>query len=419
MVGDCWTGGAGAAVGTIDYCPVSLAVGAAPDGPVSSRVGWASGSGYSGTGPTRSVSNKMVWVDRVSVTCSGTPKPDHCTSDRVRVLKSHPINLIGYPIREREKVGGGFMTNPSVEHTQTQYTALKFLRNPLLPTTTKSRSLHPLPPPTTPKVVAADPLCSSHESALSISDLFDAQGQGIHMVQNQVSDDHVDNLDFEHGCDVDKDMGMSGDEDEIPLDSKKRKKRVVTSRSPWWDHFHKFYCEKDKVQNARCKYCSREIKADPKVHGTRPLKNHFESCKNKPHEVSTNQARLSFQSIRLGEREAPLVNWRFDQERIREALSYMLVVDELPSKMVENPGFRHFMFVAYLMKTDLSKKPYDGVPIESDWNRAKLLLKFLKYFYNLTLCIFGSSYVISNIVFHEICEVDLLLKRWLNSEDLN
>ncbi|KAL0309379.1 UNVERIFIED_CONTAM: hypothetical protein Sradi_5880200 [Sesamum radiatum] len=376
-------------------------------------------------------------------------------------------------------------------------------------------------------------------------DLSDAQGQGIHMVQNQVSDDNVDNLDFEHGCDVDKDMGMSEDEDEIPLDSKKRKKRVVTSRSPWWDHFHKFYCEKDKVQKARCKYCSGEIKADPKVHGTRPLKNHFESCKNKPHEVSTNQARLSFQSVRLGEREAPLVNWRFDQERIREALTYMLVVDELPFKTVENPKFRHFMSVACLMfsipsrrtitkdifhmyvneraklksfiknhaqrvcittdtwtsiqkdglkgkdeheaisrirgairyvrnsparykklqecaefietkkllsldvptrwnstylmleavtclkrafdayedidlayMTDLSKKPFDGVPIESDWDRAKLLLKFLKHFYNLTLCISGSSYVTSNIVFHEICEVDLLLKRWLNSEDV-
>ncbi|KAK4398483.1 Zinc finger BED domain-containing protein RICESLEEPER 2 [Sesamum angolense] len=72
--------------------------------------------------------------------------------------------------------------------------------------------------------------------------------------------------------------------------------------------------------------------------------------------------------------------------------------------------------LAYM--TDLSKKPFDGVPIESDWDRAKLLLKFLKHFYNLTLCISGSSYVTSNIVFHEICEVDLLLKRWLNSEDV-
>ena len=69
-------------------------------------------------------------------------------------------------------------------------------------------------------------------------------------------------------------------------------------------------------------------------------------------------------------------------------------------------------------RTDLSKKPFDGVPIESDWDRAKMLLKVLKHFYNLTLCISGSSYVTSNIVFHEICEVDLLLRRWLNSDDV-
>ncbi|KAL2237286.1 UNVERIFIED_CONTAM: putative AC transposase [Sesamum indicum] len=431
----------------------------------------------------------------------------------------------------------------------------------------------------------------------------------MNMVHNQVSGDHVD-------FDVDKGMDMSEDKDDIPLDSKKRKKRVVTSRSPWWDHFHKFYCEKDKVQKAKCKYCSREIKPEPKVHGTRPLKNHFESCKNKPYDVSINQKRLSFQSIRLGEKEAPLVNWRFDQEKIREALSYMLVVDELPFKTVENSGFRHFMSVTcpmfaipsrrtitkdifhmyvneraklksfiknhaqrvcittdtwtsiqkvnymcltahfidddwklhkrilnffpiighkneevskgvekcflewgidriftitvdnassndgamvylkkklenwgqnilggkyvhmrciahiinlvvqdglkgkdeheaisrirgaikyvrnsparwnstYLMleaatclkrafdayedidlayKTDLSKKPF-----ESDWDRAKMLLKFLKHFYNLTLCISCSSYVTSNIVFHEICEVDLLLRRWFRSDDV-
>ncbi|KAL2243539.1 UNVERIFIED_CONTAM: hypothetical protein Sindi_0471900, partial [Sesamum indicum] len=69
-------------------------------------------------------------------------------------------------------------------------------------------------------------------------------------------------------------------------------------------------------------------------------------------------------------------------------------------------------------KTDLSKKPFDGVPIESDWDRTKMLLKFLKHFYNLTLCIFGSSYVTSNIGFHEICEVDLLLRRWSHSDDV-
>ncbi|XP_075499293.1 zinc finger BED domain-containing protein RICESLEEPER 2-like [Primulina tabacum] len=38
-------------------------------------------------------------------------------------------------------------------------------------------------------------------------------------------------------------------------------------------------------------------------------------------------------------------------------------------------------------RIDLSKKPYDGVPNKHDWERSKLLLKFLKHFYN-SLCVF-------------------------------
>ncbi|XP_075507578.1 zinc finger BED domain-containing protein RICESLEEPER 2-like [Primulina tabacum] len=68
-------------------------------------------------------------------------------------------------------------------------------------------------------------------------------------------------------------------------------------------------------------------------------------------------------------------------------------------------------------RIDLSKKPYDGVPNEHDWERSKLLLKFLKHFYKLTLRISGSLYVTSNIMFHEISEVDMLLKQWLESAD--
>ncbi|KAI3473651.1 hypothetical protein Pfo_030906 [Paulownia fortunei] len=135
------------------------------------------------------------------------------------------------------------------------------------------------------------------------------------------------------------------DFDNIISQSKKRRK-VVLSRSQYWNHFEKFICDVENVQKGRCKYCGREIKADPKAHGTRPLKNHYESCKKKPYEVATSQTRISFQPSWVGDKEAPLVSWKFDQTKIREALSYWLVVDELPFKTVENLGFRHFLSVA-------------------------------------------------------------------------
>ncbi|KAL0289872.1 UNVERIFIED_CONTAM: Zinc finger BED domain-containing protein RICESLEEPER 2 [Sesamum angustifolium] len=41
-------------------------------------------------------------------------------------------------------------------------------------------------------------------------------------------------------------------------------------------------------------------------------------------------------------------------------------------------------------KTDLSRQPFDGIPIDYDWERAKVLVKFLRHFYNLTLRISGA-----------------------------
>ncbi|KAL0448014.1 UNVERIFIED_CONTAM: Zinc finger BED domain-containing protein RICESLEEPER 1 [Sesamum latifolium] len=66
---------------------------------------------------------------------------------------------------------------------------------------------------------------------------------------------------------------------------------------------------------------------------------------------------------------------------------------------------------------DFSKPPHDGVPVDYDWHRASLLLKFLEHFYKLTLSILGSLYVTSNNIYHQICVVDLLLKQWLESDD--
>ncbi|KAL2252491.1 UNVERIFIED_CONTAM: putative AC transposase [Sesamum indicum] len=486
--------------------------------------------------------------------------------------------------------------------------------------------------------IGSQPLSQSNSSP-------NAQTINMDGLENQASGDHLESVEHYFHDNTDKELEGEDEKEDVLGDSKKRKKRVVASRSPYWDHFIKFHCEKDNVQKARCKYCSREIKADPKAHGTRPLKNHYESCKKKPQEITRNQNRLSFQPTRVGDRDAPLVNWRFDQDKTREALCHMLVVDELPFKLVEHPGFRHFLTVAcpmfvipsrrtitkdifniyvserarlksfikdhaqrvcittdtwtsiqkvnymcltahfidddwnlhkrilnfcpiighkseeigkgvekclldwgidrvfsitvdnassndgaiiylrkkfenwgqnilggryvhmrcmahivnlvvqdglrgehetishirgairyirnsparykkfqeciefekletkkllsldvptrwnstYLMletaislkiafdayedvdlayKTDLSRQPFDGIPTDYHWERAKVLVKFLRHFYSLTLRISGALYVTSNLVFREICEVDLLLRQWLSNNDI-
>ncbi|KAK4394466.1 hypothetical protein Sango_1600900 [Sesamum angolense] len=102
-----------------------------------------------------------------------------------------------------------------------------------------------------------------------------SSGGSVNINRNEnfgVDDDDMD-------CDLDcvpKDDVCGGEQDDIK--SRKRKDRKeIASRSVYWDHFDKYVCDIDKVQKARCKYCQREIKADPRVHGTRLLKNHYES----------------------------------------------------------------------------------------------------------------------------------------------
>ena len=47
----------------------------------------------------------------------------------------------------------------------------------------------------------------------------------------------------------------------------------------------------------------------------------------------------------------------------------------------------------------------DGPPIDSDWENAKIFVRFLKTFYDLTMKLSGTLYATSNLFFNEICEV--------------
>jgi len=69
----------------------------------------------------------------------------------------------------------------------------------------------------------------------------------------------------------------------------------------------------------------------------------------------------------------------------------------------------------YSLELESEKAP--GVPIKSDWEKARKMAQFLKYFYELTLRVSATSRPTSHTYFHEIADVLVLLRQWCHSED--
>ena len=59
----------------------------------------------------------------------------------------------------------------------------------------------------------------------------------------------------------------------------------------------------------------------------------------------------------------------------------------------------------------------DGVPIERDWENARVLTKFLKHFFDATKRLSGSLYVTSNHCFQEVCAIEQILCDWAKNSD--
>jgi hypothetical protein len=93
------------------------------------------------------------------------------------------------------------------------------------------------------------------------------------------------------------------------------------------------------VKAGKCKYCSRQIKAESKKDGTSALKRHFNACKRNPHKFIKDPKQVILQCTQ-GE---ALGTFKFDVEALREAFSEMIIEDELPFAFGEKSGFRKFM----------------------------------------------------------------------------
>ena len=62
-------------------------------------------------------------------------------------------------------------------------------------------------------------------------------------------------------------------------------------------------------------------------------------------------------------------------------------------------------------KKHFEKKKINGPPEKEDWNRARVFVKFLKMFYDVTLKFSRSLHVTSNIFFKELVTMQRTLQK--------
>ncbi|XP_019198271.1 PREDICTED: zinc finger BED domain-containing protein RICESLEEPER 2-like [Ipomoea nil] len=101
-----------------------------------------------------------------------------------------------------------------------------------------------------------------------------------------------------------------------------KKRKVVETRSPVWDHFEKIKDSEGIVIKGKCLYCD--------------TRQSLLTFQREPSSAGTESSEGS---------KGVLGTWVFDQDLIRRALAEMIILDELPFRIVEGQGFRKFVFV--------------------------------------------------------------------------
>ncbi|XP_077237332.1 zinc finger BED domain-containing protein RICESLEEPER 1-like [Tasmannia lanceolata] len=141
--------------------------------------------------------------------------------------------------------------------------------------------------------------------------------------------------------------GGSNPTEEVSSQSTKvcpTKKKAIISEV--WVHFTKVLnMEEGKPEKAICNYC-KSAYTYSSSYGTSTLWKHFRNCPKYPNFQDKRQKLLSsYQSVSQEGGDSSLVAWKFDQELCREALTRMIIIDELPFRFVEREGFRYFCSV--------------------------------------------------------------------------
>ena len=122
---------------------------------------------------------------------------------------------------------------------------------------------------------------------------------------------------------------------EIATDYGNNRKKSTT-----WDHFEKIKISEGQFK-AVCHYCQKTYRANSKGRGTTNLLNHTPNCVKNPNRASLRgQQTLAFEPKMNGEEGFQLVLIAFTVEASRKAFAEMIILDELPFRLLKGMSFK-------------------------------------------------------------------------------
>lgn len=133
-----------------------------------------------------------------------------------------------------------------------------------------------------------------------------------------------------------------------PSNSTGRQKGVAKrykKRAECWEYFDPIFKNGIRVE-AKCMFCGIIYKAHSSRNGTKNLKNHWPICPENPSNQTKGMTQTQLAFVKgENEGEAQLKSWVLNPHDARDALTKMIIIDELPFRFVDKPGFRYFMSV--------------------------------------------------------------------------
>ena len=141
------------------------------------------------------------------------------------------------------------------------------------------------------------------------------------------------------------------DEDKKPSTPQKLKRTKgiegVRKISAIWDYFT--INNHEKNQRAPCNYCAQSYDSDSRKRGTSNLWSHLQSkCRKSPYRmIDKKQKTISFETKKeVGDGDGAKIGnlkvVKYDPESIRQALTSMIIHDELPFRVIEGEGFKYY-----------------------------------------------------------------------------